>query len=248
MPAEEAVVCAKCNVQTAFKDTLPYGTKRKCRKCNSLMGRLRTMYGAWPTVEFKGLNSIQQAAFYAKSAGLNKSELEAVVVDTISVAQTQSTTVTMKSEYRPLKYWGQLGYDVKKIEENAMPEDVRESASTGVCYRIQVESLSESIRKETKQEQVSSRTSQATRPSTRRPSDDETSSSVARPKKKPKARERRCLFRVRPHFCITSPRARLYTSICACVAHSARPSRSLVRSRSRRSSEGSQVPRSTWRW
>ena len=80
-----------------------------------------------------------RASFFRMVKGLPSGERMQVVHRVI--AKKVSSDVNVRTEggtFLPLSVWKSKGYDVERIMEHSLPEDIREHDVLGPCYRVKL--------------------------------------------------------------------------------------------------------------
>ena len=80
-----------------------------------------------------------KASFFRMVKGLPSGERLQVVQRVI--AKKVSSDVNVRTEggtFLPLSVWKSKGYDVERIMEHSLPEDIREHDVLGPCYRVKL--------------------------------------------------------------------------------------------------------------
>ena len=113
------------------------GTMR-CNSCNTKYAGLYRGFGTWPTCEFKGLPKETRIKFYRDVKDKNLQETITTVFDLVESYEDKKEVYACNGEYRPLEYWGRLGYDTQRIEQDARTDDKKECRLAGLCYRVPV--------------------------------------------------------------------------------------------------------------
>ena len=121
--------------------------KMKCAECSCVsakLGRLRIGLD-----HFSGLEEVERAAFFKNASSLrgNKEQLKAHVAETMKRTRAEIEEKGEVTVPRPLKFYTDLGYDGKWIEDNYKDGDKEVSESLGTkCYAIPLSYLKECFR------------------------------------------------------------------------------------------------------
>ena len=126
----------------------------KCKACNSKLVSLSRAFGHWPPTElpWKDVGKAAQHNFMQRAhkvKGLDA--LRQLAKTSLTIDRTRTKHYANMGEFRPLKYWETLGYDPKRIEDNAADEDKDYDEMTGTTYRVLVKTTGDSSRVEVRE-------------------------------------------------------------------------------------------------
>ena len=124
-----------------LRKTTTGGKEFQCGGCNNKSVGLRRTFGTWPIEEFKGLEEEEKKSFMAIASNKTK-DLENELSNMLTKKFVESHKSSMRGQFLPLQVWATMGWDAKKIEETADPEDI-ESTKLGKTYRVKIHETEE---------------------------------------------------------------------------------------------------------
>jgi ribosomal protein L37AE/L43A len=155
LPSAE-LSCSKCGGQIdVLRSTGKAGGKWKCRKCNTKMTQLNRLFGCWPIPEFGGISKEQEMAFFNSAHGCdNPSQLDELVIETMTELVKHKESVSLDGEWLPLSCWEKRGYSTSAIVATADSRNSKVNERFGMMYKVTVERDCLAIEREKIREQV----------------------------------------------------------------------------------------------
>ena len=154
---ERKPTCQKCKrtaKQVNFRLHRKSSNTWLCAGCNTRGTALIRQFGSWPPVSFQLMKKDWQESFWREvSDGKfdNSQQLEAHVIEKITMARRERHISRKGGDYLPLSRWRTLGYDVDAVMAN---DDKKWNGDLKCwCYRVCIESqydenIEEAVREE----------------------------------------------------------------------------------------------------
>ena len=151
-----ALSCSKCGGEIdVLRSTGKASGKWKCRKCHTKMTQLNRLFGCWPIPEFLGISKEQEMAFFNSSHGCeNQSELDELVIETMTELVKHKARFSLDGEWLPLSCWEKRGYSADAIVATADSRNSKVNERFGMMYKVTVERDCLAIEREKIREQV----------------------------------------------------------------------------------------------
>ena len=120
----------------------------RCPKCATKVTQLNRCFGSWPTQAYVQLPKEEKLYFMKQlQSKYSQQEVSAYCRETLNMHEQHEDYYREGGEFLPLSVWEKQGWDIAKIEAEALPGDRKEVRMAGTCYRVPVYSAGKRGRK-----------------------------------------------------------------------------------------------------
>ena len=114
----------------------------KCNRCQSKATMLARCGVREADLTLPEIPLAERSAFWSSDMKIDKLRVEAEKL--LSSYSRRERWFSEGGAFLPLSVWQTKGWDVERLKANTPPEDIRETAQGGTCYRVRILSQGES--------------------------------------------------------------------------------------------------------